>query len=276
VLGDEGEDDSDDSDPDLVTGEASVGGSAGVSSGPSSFSHSTAAPGFSGAFGAPPAAPQARIVAPRIDTVKPIFRELAGKALETHKRSSDGCRPSRARRPASRCKRRRTSRTASSRRETRACLRLTRSRRTEPVQHHLRRDQPEPRRRRSVRASRRGDAARHPHNPGDTVRGWPRSAGRRIRRGCGCRAAAAGRGATSGDGARHSTSLVPAGGTSSIRERVHAAGDERAEPAAVPAGPPGAQDPVQVPPLVEPAPGAAAPTAQIILYLGPWGGVGAR
>ena len=56
VLGDEGEGDSDDSDPVLVTGEASVGGSAGVSAGPSSFSHSTVAPGSSGA---PPAAPQA-------------------------------------------------------------------------------------------------------------------------------------------------------------------------------------------------------------------------
>ena len=36
VLGDEGDGDSDDSDPVLVTGEASVGGSAGVSAGPSS------------------------------------------------------------------------------------------------------------------------------------------------------------------------------------------------------------------------------------------------
>ena len=57
VLGDEGEGDSEDSDPVLVTGEASVGGSAGVSAGPSSFSHSTVAPGSSGAFGAPPRGP---------------------------------------------------------------------------------------------------------------------------------------------------------------------------------------------------------------------------
>ena len=73
MLGDEGEGDSDDSDPVLVTGEASVGGSAAVSAGPSSFSHSTAAPGSSGAFRAPPAAPQAgggRIMKPRSDTVR--------------------------------------------------------------------------------------------------------------------------------------------------------------------------------------------------------------
>ena len=54
MLGDEGEGDSDDSDPVLVTGEASVAGSAAVSAGPSSFSHSTVAPGSSGAFRAPP------------------------------------------------------------------------------------------------------------------------------------------------------------------------------------------------------------------------------
>ena len=83
VLGDEGEGESDDSDPVLVTGEASVGGSAGVSSGPSGFSHSTIAPGFSGASGATPAAPQARILAPRIDILKKIFRELARKTLVT-------------------------------------------------------------------------------------------------------------------------------------------------------------------------------------------------
>ena len=40
VLGDEGEGDSDDSDPVLVTGEASVGGSAGVSAGHSSKNES--------------------------------------------------------------------------------------------------------------------------------------------------------------------------------------------------------------------------------------------
>ena len=39
MLGDEGEGDSDASDPVLFTGEASVGGSAAVSAGPSSFSH---------------------------------------------------------------------------------------------------------------------------------------------------------------------------------------------------------------------------------------------
>ena len=86
MLGDEGEGESDDSDPVLVTGEASVGGSAGVSAGPSSFSHSTVAPGSSGAFGVPPAAPQAgggRILKPRSDTVTKIFRELAGKTLTT-------------------------------------------------------------------------------------------------------------------------------------------------------------------------------------------------
>ena len=86
VLGDEGEGDSDDSDPVLVTGEASVAGSAAVSAGPSSFSHSTAAPGSSGAFRAPPAAPQAgggRIMKPRSDTVRRVFRELAGKDLAT-------------------------------------------------------------------------------------------------------------------------------------------------------------------------------------------------
>ena len=86
VLGDEGEGDSEDSDPVLVTGEASVGGSAGVSAGPSSFSHSTVAPGSSGAFGAPPAAPQARggrIMKPRSDTVRSIHRELAQKTLGT-------------------------------------------------------------------------------------------------------------------------------------------------------------------------------------------------
>ena len=86
VLGDEGEGDSDDSDPVLFMGEASVAGSAAVSAGPSSFSHSTAAPGSSGAFRAPPAAPQAgggRIMKPRSDTVRRLFRELAGKTLGT-------------------------------------------------------------------------------------------------------------------------------------------------------------------------------------------------
>jgi hypothetical protein len=84
VLGDEGEGDSDDSDPVLFTGEASVAGSAAVSAGPSSFSHSTAAPGSSGAFRAPPAPPQAgggRIMKPRSDTVRRVLRELAGKDL---------------------------------------------------------------------------------------------------------------------------------------------------------------------------------------------------
>ena len=86
VLGDEGEGESDDSDPVLVTGEASVGGSADVSAGPSSFSHSTTAPRSSGAFGAPPAAPQAgggEIRKPRSDTVRGIFRELGQKTLAT-------------------------------------------------------------------------------------------------------------------------------------------------------------------------------------------------
>ena len=95
VLGDEGEGDSDDSDPVLVTGEASVGGSATVSAGPSSFSHSTAAPGSSGAFRAPPAAPQAgggRIMKPRSDTVRRVFRELAGKTLGTDDPTKDDIR----------------------------------------------------------------------------------------------------------------------------------------------------------------------------------------
>ena len=84
MLGDEGEGDSDDSDPVLVTGEASVGGSAAVSAGPSSFSHSTVAPRSSGA---PPAAPQAgggRIMKPRSDTIRGVFRELAAKDLGTN------------------------------------------------------------------------------------------------------------------------------------------------------------------------------------------------
>lgn len=84
VLGDEGEGDSDYSDPVLFTGEASVAGSAAVSAGPSSFSHSTVAPGSSGAFGVPPAAPQAgggAIRKPRSDTVRGFFRELARKTL---------------------------------------------------------------------------------------------------------------------------------------------------------------------------------------------------
>lgn len=95
VLGDEGEGDSDDSDPVLVTGEASVGGSAGVSAGPSSFSHSTVAPGSSGAFRAPPAAPQARgggIRKPRSDTVKTIHLELAQKTLGTLDPTKDDIR----------------------------------------------------------------------------------------------------------------------------------------------------------------------------------------
>ena len=54
MLGDEGEGESDDSDPVLVTGEASVGGSAGVSAGTSSFSHSTNPP----ALLAPPPRPR--------------------------------------------------------------------------------------------------------------------------------------------------------------------------------------------------------------------------
>ena len=54
VLGDEGEGESDDSDPVLVTGEASVGGSAAVSAGPSSFS---ALDGCSRIFGRPPRGP---------------------------------------------------------------------------------------------------------------------------------------------------------------------------------------------------------------------------
>ena len=86
VRGDEGEGESDDSDTVLVTGEASVGGSAGVSAGPSSFSQSTVAPGSSGAFGASSAAPQAgggAIRKPRSDTVRTIFRELASKTLTT-------------------------------------------------------------------------------------------------------------------------------------------------------------------------------------------------
>ena len=86
VLGEEGEGDSDDSDPVLVMGEASVGGSAGVSAGHSSFSHSTVAPGSSGPFGAPPAAPQAgggAIRKPRADTVRTILRELGQKTLGT-------------------------------------------------------------------------------------------------------------------------------------------------------------------------------------------------
>ena len=86
VLGDEGKGESDDSEPVLVTGEASVGGSAGVSAGPSSFSHSTVAPGSSGAFGAPPAAPQAgggTIRKPRSDTVRATLRDLGQKTLGT-------------------------------------------------------------------------------------------------------------------------------------------------------------------------------------------------
>ena len=86
VLGNEGEGDSEDSDPVLVTGEASVGGSAGVSAVHSSFSHSTVAPGSSGPFGVPPAAPQAgggAITKPRADTVKTILRELRQKTLGT-------------------------------------------------------------------------------------------------------------------------------------------------------------------------------------------------
>ena len=95
MLGDEGEGDSDDSDPVLFTGEASVAGSAAVSAGPSSFSHSTAAPGSSGAFRAPPAAPQAgggRIMKPRSDTVRRVFRELAGKTLGTDDPTKDDIR----------------------------------------------------------------------------------------------------------------------------------------------------------------------------------------
>jgi hypothetical protein len=95
VLGDEGEGDSDDSDPVLFTGEASVGGSAGVSAGPSSFSHSTVAPGSSGAFCPPPAAPKARggrIMKPRSDTIRKIFRELAGKTLATSDPTKDDIR----------------------------------------------------------------------------------------------------------------------------------------------------------------------------------------
>ena len=86
MLGNEEGGDSDDSDPVLVTGEASVGGIAGVSAGPSSFSHSTVAPGSSGAFGAPLAAPQAgggAIRKPRSDTVRGILRELGQKTLGT-------------------------------------------------------------------------------------------------------------------------------------------------------------------------------------------------
>ena len=84
VLGDEGEGESDDSDPVLVTGEASVAGSAAVSAGPSSFSHSTVAPGSSGAFRAPPGGTKAggrAIRRPRSDTVRAVFREQAGKTL---------------------------------------------------------------------------------------------------------------------------------------------------------------------------------------------------
>ena len=84
VLGDEGEGDSDDSDPVQFTGEASVAGSAAVSAGPSSFSHSTVAPGSSGAFRAPPGGTKAggrAIRKPRSDTVKGVFREQAGKTL---------------------------------------------------------------------------------------------------------------------------------------------------------------------------------------------------
>ena len=95
MLGDEGEGDSDDSDPVLFTGEASVGGSAGVSAGPSSFSHSTVAPGSSGAFRPPPAAPKARggrIMKPRSDTIRKIFRELAGKTLATSDPTKDDIR----------------------------------------------------------------------------------------------------------------------------------------------------------------------------------------
>ena len=95
VLGDEGEGDSEDSDPVLVTGEVSVGGSAGVSAGPSSFSHSTVAPGSSGAFRPPPAAPKARggrIMKPRSDTIRKIFRELAGKTLATSDPTKDDIR----------------------------------------------------------------------------------------------------------------------------------------------------------------------------------------
>ena len=95
MLGDEGEGDSDDSDPVLFTGEASVGGSAGVSAGPSSFSHSTVAPGSSGAFRPPPAAPKARggrIMKPRSDTIRKVFRELAGKTLATSDPTKDDIR----------------------------------------------------------------------------------------------------------------------------------------------------------------------------------------
>ncbi len=83
MLGDEGEGDSDDSDPVLVTGEASVGGSAAVSAGPSSFSHSTVAPRSSGALPAAPQAGGGRIMKPRSDTIRGVFRELAGKDLGT-------------------------------------------------------------------------------------------------------------------------------------------------------------------------------------------------
>ena len=109
-----------------------------------------------------------------------------------------------------------------------------------PVQHHLRRDEPEHRRHPSARGNRPGDAARHPHDPGGPVRDWPRSAGLRIRRrrrrGCGCRAPAADRGAAARDAARHSPSICAAVGPSGNRERVHAADDARTEPAADPAG----------------------------------------
>ena len=86
VLADEGEGESEESDPILVTEEANVGGNAGVSTGPSTLSTATAAPRSSGTIGSTPAAPQpstSRPRKPRWDTVGTVFRELAGIDLAT-------------------------------------------------------------------------------------------------------------------------------------------------------------------------------------------------
>ena len=86
VLADEGEGESEESDPILVTEEANVGGNAGVSTGPSTLSTATAAPRSSGTIGSTPTAPQpstSKPRKPRWDTVGTVFRELAGIDVAT-------------------------------------------------------------------------------------------------------------------------------------------------------------------------------------------------
>jgi hypothetical protein len=95
VLGDEGEGESEDSDPIFVTEEAIIGGNAGVSAGPSGFSNATVAPGSTGAFGVTPADPQASngmILNHRLGSVKAINRDLAQITLETMKSTPEDIR----------------------------------------------------------------------------------------------------------------------------------------------------------------------------------------